>query len=406
MSGVPVSRRGWLGAAASALTIGRNTLARGAIGPETLTFRLRETAGLRRFSYPVHALLPVVPAGPNFRLERDGQPVAAQFRRVVGLDDRPGIALDFHASPGPLETQDYQVLTGEIEPGPEPKRGLTVERAGGRIRVANGSVLAFTIPERLSGLFDRIENSRLDFWAGGGDGLSIVTAAGVVRRLGNGDEPRVTVTRQGPFAVGLRFEERIQPADAGESVRSTVEMTFPNSKSWAQIRWTVDDPAGVIARLEVGFDLKIEGEPTLVDLGAAGTVYGFLRGQEAMALEAGPSPWNPWQVLKGPPNQLTPFARSLPGTSTAVEGWAHVMDRARCTALAVDGFGRSARDLLKVRAGGRVTLARTWGTDGKSPAPRPKTLSFWLHFVTNPVQVGAVTSPQAMLAPLEIAWDR
>jgi len=28
-----------------------------------------------------------------------------------------------------------------------------------------------------------------------------------------------------------------------------------------------------------------------------------------------------------------------------------------------------------------------------------------MHFVTNPVQVGAVTSPQAMLAPLEVVWE-
>jgi hypothetical protein len=183
-------------------------------------------------------------------------------------------------------------------------------------------------------------------------------------------------------------------------------MTFPNSKSWAQIRWTVGDPAGVIARQEASFDLRIEGEPTLVDLGAAGTVYGFHWGREEMALEAGPSPSNPWQVLRGPPNQMTPFARSRPGTSTAVEGWAHVMDRTRCTAIAVEGFGHTARDVLKVRAGGRVTLSRTWDTDGKGPAPRSRSLSFWLHFVSNPVQVGAVTSPQAMLAPLEVAWDR
>ena len=39
----------------------------------------------------------------------------------------------------------------------------------------------------------------------------------------------------------------------------------------------------------------------------------------------------------------------------------------------------------------------------RQPAVLPLTmkgLRFWLHFVDVPVQVGAVTSPQAMLAPL------
>ena len=40
---------------------------------------------------------------------------------------------------------------------------------------------------------------------------------------------------------------------------------------------------------------------------------------------------------------------------------------------------------------------------GQRPLNQPKkSLRFWLHFVTTPVQVGAVTSPQSMLAPLEV----
>jgi hypothetical protein len=45
---------------------------------------LRETAGLRRFGFPVHTLLPGDLPGRNARLLREGRPVDAQFRRVAG----------------------------------------------------------------------------------------------------------------------------------------------------------------------------------------------------------------------------------------------------------------------------------------------------------------------------------
>jgi hypothetical protein len=90
---------------------------------------LRETAGLRRFSFPVHALLPGDLPGGNARLLREGRPVDAQFRRIAGADGRRALALDFVSSVGPLETERYVVEVGDgVEPGPEPKRVVRVER--------------------------------------------------------------------------------------------------------------------------------------------------------------------------------------------------------------------------------------------------------------------------------------
>ena len=91
------------------------TLATTAIGAEPLaadvfvTFQLKETAGLRRFGYPVHAVLPDPNSGPNFRLERGGKAVPAQFRKAQGPDGRPSITLDFNSSPGPHESEPYTV---------------------------------------------------------------------------------------------------------------------------------------------------------------------------------------------------------------------------------------------------------------------------------------------------------
>ena len=78
------------------------------------------------------------------------------------------------------------------------------------------------------------------------------------------------------------------------------------------------------------------------------------------------------------------------------EGWAHVMDRQRCTACAVAGFAQRGAGEITAGADGLLRIVRTPAGAGV------KQLRFWLHSVTMPVQVGARTSPQAMLAPLEV----
>jgi hypothetical protein len=222
------------------------------------------------------------------------------------------------------------------------------------------------------------------------------------------------VTREGPIAVGLRFSGNAT-LPGGRPVRSVVDLTFPNSKSWVEARWSVDDPEGLVALLGVDVPLMVEGAPTLIDLGASRTVYGQIKGEEWMVLKAGSLPGEPepdaaWDVFKVIPGSAVGsaarFAMAPPRDTVPAEGWAHVMDRSRCTAVAVAGFGRPHYDEITTRADGRLELMRWYSRigSGAEPAPGPKTLTFWLHFVTNPVQVGAATSPQAMLAPLEVQW--
>ena len=49
-----------------------------------------------------------------------------------------------------------------------------------------------------------------------------------------------------------------------------------------------------------------------------------------------------------------------------------------------------------VSADGRVRLSQRY------PGGKESNLTFWLHFVPMPVQVGAVTSPQSMMSPLRV----
>ena len=90
---------------------------------------------------------------------------------------------------------------------------------------------------------------------------------------------------------------------------------------------------------------------------------------------------------------IEPYAT---GRNTRAEGWAHVMDKHRATAIAVAGFGDQTQDRIEVSADGHVVIRREFS------GSRQRTLHFWAHFVPMPVQLGAATSPQAMQSPLAV----
>ena len=144
----------------------------------------------------------------------------------------------------------------------------------------------------------------------------------------------------------------------------------------------------------VDLNLLIEGDPTLVDFGASETVYDALRtGQHFVLSAVPPNPGSPrWFVNLN--NE--PYAKWM---GFPAEGWAHVMDKQRATAIAVANFGDQTNDSIDVSADGHFRIRRNF------PTSADRTLHFWLHFVTMPVQLGAATSPQAMQNPLRIDWQ-
>ena len=373
-----------------------------------LRFRLTETAGLRRFGYPVHAILPEPRVGVHFRLERDGKAVPAQFRAVDGPDGGTAIALDFVASPGPLETAVYQVVHGDdLEPGPEPKQRLRVEPIAGAFRITNGPAQRYDVPTDLLGFLAGV-GGQLEYLKRGSEGLTIRDRDGGAHRLG-GASARASVARQGPLAVMLRFDSTAGPA-GGPPVAWSVTMTIPSSKSWVETTWTIDDPEGLIAGMGFGLGLSVGEGPTLVDLGAGPGVYARLKAGERIVLEAGEAAGFPpirggWEVRQGPGEALEPIALPPYRGAVPAEGWAHVMDRSRCTAAALADFGASSRDRIEVDADGHVRIDRAFAAPGAAPRSGTKSWTSWHHFVPTPVQVGAATSPRAMLNPLRLDWS-
>src|SRR5947208_765564 len=64
------------------------------------------------------------------------------------------------------------------------------------------------------------------------------------------------IVRQGPLAVALRLEGETILAD-NKKAASTVEMTFPRSKSWVEVSWTLRGDVKPRDMLEVDLNLLV-----------------------------------------------------------------------------------------------------------------------------------------------------
>jgi hypothetical protein len=382
-----------------------------------LQLTVAETAGIRRFGYPVSTTLSLaqpVKDVTHFRLLENGKAVPAQFRALG--DPAEGIravTLDFYGNHAPHESHEYVVEYGAGVPlQSESRNGVHVATVADELRVSHSNGLQFVVPRNLLGLLRQVRTDRTEYLRQDSPGLFIRYKDDIHYRVGGFGPycaPTVArVVREGPLAAALRFEST-EALRGNRSVKSVVEMTFPSTKSWVQVVWEVDDPQGYVAGLGADLNLNLEGEPALVDFGAGSYVYAVLRKEERTRLHAG-SLTTPvrretpaWEVLLGPAGGLRPYVTApLAPTAPKAEGWAHVMDQQRCTALALADFADADQESeITVDANGRLQLWKQFAKSGAVP-PGTKKITFWLHFVTMPVQVGAATSPQAMLAPLAV----
>jgi penicillin amidase len=396
------------------------TPATGVRADDRVLLHVRETAGIRRFGYPVSALLkldPPAPAGTRFRLLQADVPTQAQFRPVEKGGDRlVSVSLDFDSNFTPNESRTYVVEYGEsVVAGPEPNRGMKVDESNDAWLISNGPNLVWTIPKDLAGLLRSVKTAKWDYLRAGSAGLAL--------RLKDGQSIRIdgagsmwattgTVIKDGPIDCSLRFDSRGRSRQTQE-VASTVELGFPRSKSWVRVTWTIDDPQGNVAGVAADLNLQVGAGPTLVDFGVDSLVYATVPDGQVAVLEAGsidkeqaggrlPQPF--WRTLRGRADAPEPYVTG-PEHATPVQGWAHVMDRERATAVAVEGFARDSRDRIQVDSDGRLQIVRDYARVSVARSRSAKQLVFWLHFVPFPPHVGAVTSPQSMQAPLEVRWD-
>jgi hypothetical protein len=365
---------------------------------------VHEKAGIRRGGYPASATFTLEKPLKDdkevlhFRLRDGGKVVSADF--VLTDDARQQVRVNFHSSHAPFETRTYAVEYAPGAEAPPQRKGLATQLSNGTLfTVRHPGDLRFVFSQDLKGLLHQVETNKTEYLRPDSTGLyfrpkQFRQGRGVV---GGPQYGRGTQLNYG-LLTSLSFLGNEEVQD--DKLATEVRYEFPLSRSWVRVDFTVQDPKGLIGSLGVDLNLNIQGEPALVDFGAGTSVYTTLKKGQSAVLRSGPLEKNRpgWQVLVGPAKAPTPFVVMPPDNPSKAEGWAHVMDRQRCTAVAVADFAQEKQHSeIAVDADGRLRCEREY-----DPKAAKKTLTFWLHFVSMPVQVGAATSPQSMMNPLHV----
>jgi len=321
---------------------------------QTITFSVSETAGLRRFGYPVTATLEsaegMIADAEKVRLiAADGKEMPAQFTAMSKWPDGSvrGLDVDFSPSPGPREMLTYRV---EIGKGPaQPLRaGLSVMETADEIVVASAAI-RHRIRRDGRPLLTSIAFGENEFI--GADGIRTTLQAGAGE-----------IVKRGPFNVTLKL--------------GSVQLEYVNTKSWIKITQQAESER----EIAVDAHFNLTKLPLLWDFGAGSWLYGNMNkpGQTVTMHHRKTD----WDLLTGPD---TVFA-----TTPTFDGCGHLADAERVAAF---GTARPANNLeTKLTADGRIHITA-----------KRRELTVYFHVVGQPIPVTAVTSPQAMISPLEIS---
>jgi len=142
--------------------------------------------------------------------------------------------------------------------------------------------------------------------------------------------------------------------------------------------WIIDDPGQKVTGMGLELNLNTASPPTTIDFGAGSLVYAQLRKGTSAMLRAGPrantgdtlfpkSTFPLWETLRGPTGKLEPFVISSQQFPNPAEGWAHVMDAERCSAVALAEFGGHSKDNIEVSHDGRLQVKRIFERQSNSP---------------------------------------
>ena len=377
---------------------------------ERLQVEVQETGGWSRPAYPCTLTLdrPSALKPLHFRLlDETSRPIIVQ----VDAEDRDQTTRWRLAFPMSLEPRQRRVLTLEVgvdvTSSPKRPQGHVLETTDSVLKIINAPHLVWTIPAQVGPCLQSLEFGGHEHLKGPTAKLVLKTRSGLCLSLGGPQAPDWKPVRRGPLAVTLLGRQTVL-ADKSTPIVNHVELDFPVSRSWVRLDWQLDDPDDRIAEIGLEVNLNLDPPtppvPSLADFGAGTWVYSRLRSGEMVVLETqqaanGPSgPAAAWRMLRGTAKASRAFVVSNPVGPVRAEGWVHLMDRKRCLALAVDGFGREHLESIQATAEGAVRVRRVFASRKPGAANR-KSFRTWLHFVGFPPQQSAATSPRHMQTP-------
>lgn len=356
---------------------------------------LRETAGIRRTTYPVNARVPLTkgalsdPAKSRLILADAEVPaqIAAESKWPDGSVE--WLTVDFNSSVGPLESLRYRLEYGDGVQAKAVATGLNVSDGGATIDVGRvkfnkaGAPLIASVKYRAEDI------------GNGANGLVVTDAEGKEHDLAGATDVTAEVVKRGPLYVLIRYTGKIA-FDANYRAAFTLNVEMPNSKSWVKMAATVQDPGKRVKEISLRTPLALGPLPWEWDFGTDRWTYGVFR-QPGDRVDL---------------NQAVKAAgviewKAMAGTQTVEAGtadpsklirWGHIQDGKEVIAFAVDTGATQAGTYSMSLDGGGQTAFRF----RPAAATAQHRITVYEHYVASPVQIGAATSPASILAPLVV----
>ena len=339
-----------------------------------ISFRVSEQAGIRRTAFPVSARIPFSGGKPpdpaHVRLTLSGKEVPAQYLAEPGALD-----VDFNASIGPLETQTYQLEYGPgVVSGPAPPRGLPVSEEADAVQVGN-----VRLGKSVSPLILSVKYRSEDI----GQGINGLVVSGV----SSVDALKTEVMKGGPLLVVIRYTGKLV-LDSGYSAPFALTVAMPNSKTMITMSVSIEDPLRRLREISFGTPLSLGPLPWTWDFGTSHWTYGsFRNATDSVTLTQSRGGWT---VVSGPRGKEQ---QQETGRSEPVR-WGHIQDGKEVVA-----FGAEAAGTTHYTMNGTGQLLFSYAPDASESHHE---LTVFEHFVNTPVQIGAATSPAALLNPLAV----
>jgi hypothetical protein len=357
---------------------------------QRVPFRVRETAGIRRFGYLATARLPLPPGAlkdaKNTRvLDAQGKAASAQITAVEKHADGSvkWLEVDMNLSPAPLETMEFQLEYGANVTHAPPPRGLTLAETAETFQVST----YYTIRKDGNPLVQRVNYGR-DYVKEGG--INIIAKEGTVEhRLRDAKNLKWTVEKQGALQVRLHCEGEYPAPGGNAPLPFALTLEFSNSKSWVGITHVVRGNRKVALSLVSHFNLNGQ---LLWDADVGYWLYGVVNPDEQMTFS---QTSDAWMCKSGKAGLETPYAANAADNRRS-KGWGHFQeskDDGNVVAFGIADFGANGEHTFTLRSDGTMTVQR-------EPQANLQLRAFF-HFIPVPLQRTAHTSPPSMMLPLE-----
>jgi hypothetical protein len=347
----------------------------------------------------VHLLKGVLSDSAHARVLAAGKEVPAQFGVESSYPDGSveWLTADFNVSIGPREQLPFTLEYGDGVKSDVFPRGLVVSQDPNGIQVGSVRFSTSGAPLVLSVKYRQEDIGQ------GMNGFAMVDTAGISYDATKSQQTKVEIVKRGPLLVVIRYSGQI-PLTNNYAVGYLTTVEMPNSKSWMKVTTTIADPEKRLRELSFHTPLSLGAQPWTWDFGTGSWSYGLLRApSESVTLSqaVGTQQSTKWQIKTGPKGQEQTSEMNVGRRPTVAEGWGHIQDQKEAVAFAIPDFGAEA-GTYTATLDGNGQMSFRW-----APA-RPLLhlqLTVYEHFVTTPVQVGAVTSPVSMLNPLVVSFS-